>query len=88
MNITDVKIRLVTKPESKLLGVASFTIDDVFVIHDVKIIAGSNGNFIAMPSKQRADGEYKDIVHPLNTETREAISNRILAEYEKAQQAE
>ena len=88
LNITDVRIRLVTKPDSKLLGVASFTIDNSFVVHDVKIIAGSNGNFIAMPSRQTPDGEYKDIVHPLNTETREAISNVILAEYEKAKQAE
>lgn len=83
MNITDVRIRLVSKPDSKLLAVASFTIDGAFVVHDVKIIADPNGNFIAMPSKQRPDGEYKDIVHPLNTETRNAISEVILAEYEK-----
>lgn len=75
-----------TKPESKLLAVASFTIDGEFVIHDVKIIAGRDGTFIAMPSRQTPDGEYKDIVHPLNTETREAICSVILAEYEKAKQ--
>lgn len=86
LNITDVRIRLVTKPDSKLLAVASFTIDGAFVVHDVKIIAGSNGNFIAMPSRQTPDGEYKDIVHPLNTETRDSISAVILAEYEKAKQ--
>lgn len=83
MNITDIRIRLVTKEDSKLKAVASFTIDNIFVIHDVKIIEGSNGNFIAMPSKQSPNGEYRDIVHPLNTETREQISSAILAAYEK-----
>lgn len=83
MNITDIRIRLVTKDDSKLKAVASFTIDDAFVIHDVKIIEGANGCFIAMPSKQAPSGEYKDIVHPLNTETREKISSSILAAYEK-----
>lgn len=86
MNITDVRIRLVSKADSKLKAVASFTIDDAFVVHDIKIIEGSNGNFIAMPSRQTPDGTYKDIVHPLNTETREQISSVILAEYEKAKQ--
>ena len=82
MNITDIRIRLVTKEDSKLKAVASFTIDNAFVIHDVKIIEGNNGNFIAMPSKQAPSGEYRDIVHPLNTETREQISSAILAAYE------
>ena len=83
MKITDVRIRLVTKEDSKLKAVASFTIDNAFVIHDVKIIEGANGNFIAMPSKQAPSGEYRDIVHPLNTETREQISSAILAAYEQ-----
>ena len=83
MNITDIRIRLVTKEDSKLKAVASFTIDNAFVIHDVKIIEGNNGNFIAMPSKQAPSGEYRDIVHPLNTETREQISSAILAAYEQ-----
>ena len=72
-----------TKEDSKLKAFASFTIDGAFVIHDVKIIEGANGNFIAMPSKQAPSGEYRDIVHPLNTETREQISSAILAAYEK-----
>ena len=84
MTITDIRIRLVSKPDSKLKAVASFTIDDAFVVHDIKIIDGSNGCFIAMPSRQGANGEYKDTVHPLNTETREMISKLVLAEYEKA----
>lgn len=83
MKITDIRIRLVSKDDSKLKAVASFTIDDAFVVHDVKIIEGSNGNFIAMPSKQAPSGEYRDIVHPLNTETREEISSAVLAAYEK-----
>lgn len=72
-----------TKEDSKLKAVASFTIDNAFVIHDVKIIEGANGNFIAMPSKQAPSGEYRDIVHPLNTETREQIVSAILSAYEK-----
>lgn len=87
MVITDIRIRLVTKADSKLKAVASFTIDDAFVVHDIKIIDGNNGCFIAMPSRQTPDGEYKDIVHPLNTETREMISSLILAEYEKVKNA-
>ena len=72
-----------TKDDSKLKAVASFTIDDAFVVHDVKIIEGTNGNFIAMPSKQAPNGEYRDIVHPLNSETREQISSAILAAFDK-----
>ena len=86
MNITEVRVRLVKKEEGKLKAVASVTIDDCFVVHDVKIIEGAEGCFIAMPSKRTPDGEYKDIVHPLNTETREMMGKLILAEYEKAKQ--
>ena len=82
LKITDIRIRLVTKEDSKLKAVASFTIDNAFVVHDVKVIEGANGNFIAMPSKQAPSGEYRDIVHPLNTETREQISSAVLAAYE------
>lgn len=88
MNITDIRIRLVTKEDSKLKAVASFTIDNAFVVHDVKIIDGANGNFIAMPSKQAPGGDYRDIVHPLNTETREQISAAILAAYDKEKNAQ
>ena len=83
MDITDIRIRLVSKDDSKLKAVASFTIDNAFVVHDVKIIEGTNGNFIAMPTRQTPSGEYRDIAHPLNTETREQISSAILAAYEK-----
>ena len=87
MNITDIRIRLVTKDESKLKAVASFTIDNAFVVHDIKVIDGANGLFIAMPSKQSPSGEYRDTAHPLNTETREQISSAILAAYEKEKAA-
>ena len=87
MNITEVRVRLIKKEEGKLKAVASVTIDDCFVVHDVKIIEGADGCFIAMPSKRTPEGEYKDIVHPLNTETRELLSKIVLDEYEKAKAA-
>ena len=82
MNISEVRVRLVKKDEGKLKAVASVTIDDCFV-HDVKILEGADDFFIAMPSKKTPDGEYKDIVHPLNTETREMLKKTVLDEFEK-----
>ena len=78
MNITEVRIRLVKKDEGKLKAVASVTIDNCFVVHDVKIIEGTDDYFIAMPSKKTPEGEYKDIVHPLNSETRALLKDAIL----------
>ena len=83
MNITDVRIRMVSKEDSKLKAVASITIDDAFVIHDIKVIEGNEGNFIAMPSKKTSEGEYKDIAHPIKTETREQLIKIILDAYNK-----
>ena len=83
MKITDVRVRIVKKDDSKLKAVASITIDDCFVIHDIKVIEGSEGYFIAMPSRKTADGEYKDIAHPINTETREGLIKTILAAFEE-----
>ena len=83
MNITEVRVRLVNKDESKLKAVASMTIDGCFVIHDIKVIQGNEGLFISMPSRKTPEGEYKDIVHPINTETREAISKKIIEDYEQ-----
>ncbi|MCI7530010.1 MAG: septation regulator SpoVG [Eubacteriales bacterium] len=83
MNITDVRVRLIKRDDSKFRAVASIIIDDCFVIHDIKIIEGAEGNFIAMPSRKTPDGEYKDIAHPINTETRELIKDRILEAYDK-----
>ena len=81
MKISDVRIRLVNKEDNKLKAVASMTIDDCFVIHDIKIIDAAEGAFIAMPSRKTNDGDYKDIAHPLNTETRELIKKAILTAY-------
>ena len=90
MKITDVRVRIVKEDDSKLKGVASITFDDCFVIHDIKVIEGSEGYFIAMPSRKTADGEYKDIAHPIKTEMREELIKVILSafEEEKAKPAE
>ena len=81
MKISDIRIRLVDKEDSKLKAVASITIDDCFVVHDIKVIEGKEGYFISMPSKKTPDGEFKDIVHPINTETRESISAQVIDAY-------
>ena len=82
MRITDVRVRKVTK-EGKMKAVVSITIDDEFVVHDIKIIEGEKGLFIAMPSRRASDGEYRDIAHPINSETRERIQRMILNTYEE-----
>ena len=81
MKISDVRIRLVNKEDNKLKAVASITIDECFVVHDIKVIEAAEGVFIAMPSRKTNDGEYKDIAHPLNTETREILKEAILTAY-------
>ncbi len=83
MNITDVRVRKVTK-EGKMKAVVSITLDDEFVVHDIKVIDGEKGLFIAMPSKKSADGEYRDIAHPINSDTRDKIQQIILEKYEQA----
>ncbi len=83
MQITDVRVRKITK-EGKMRAIVSITIDDEFVIHDIKVIEGEKGLFIAMPSKKATDGEYRDIAHPINSGTRENIQKIILDSYEKA----
>jgi stage V sporulation protein G len=86
VNITEVRIRLKTKEDSKIRAIASITIDECFVVHDIKVIEGNEGFFIAMPSRKTPEGEFKDIVHPLNTETRELIKDKILKEFDKARE--
>ena len=81
MKISDVRIRLVNKEGNKLKAVASVTIEDCFVVHDIKVIESADGAFIAMPSRKTNDGEYKDIAHPLNSETRETLKLAILTAY-------
>ena len=87
MQITDVRIRKVEK-EGKMKAVVSITIDEEFVVHDIKVIDGEKGLFIAMPSKKTPDGEYRDIAHPINSGTRERIQNIILSKYEEAMSEE
>ena len=84
LNITDVKIRLVTGDGGKLKAVASIIIDECFAIHDIKIIAGDAGEFIAMPSRKTPSGDFKDIAHPINSETREHMRKLILDAYKKS----
>lgn len=82
MNITDVRIRRINS-DGKMKAVASITFDDEFVVHGIKIIDGQNGPFIAMPSRKVAEGDFRDIAHPLTSETRGRIKDAIFAEYEK-----
>ena len=85
MQITDVRIRKVEK-EGKVKAVASITIDNEFVVHDIKIIDGDKGLFIAMPSKKTLDGEYRDIAHPINSETRDRIQRSVIQAYEATEE--
>ncbi len=83
MKITDVRIRKVAK-DGKMKAVVSITIDDEFVVHDIKVIEGEKGLFIAMPSRKASDGEYRDIAHPINSATRDFIQTMILEKYAEA----
>ena len=82
MQITDVRIRKVAK-DGKMKAVVSITFDDEFVVHDIKVIEGEKGLFIAMPSRKALDGEYRDIAHPINSATRDRIQQTILEAYDK-----
>ena len=82
MKITDVRMRKVAK-EGKLKAIVSITLDDEFAVHDIKIIEGDRGLFIAMPSKKVLDGEYRDIAHPINSEVRERVQSEILRKYQE-----
>ena len=87
MEITDIRIRRVDA-DSKMKAVVSVTFDDEFVVHDIKIIEGQNGLFIAMPSRKMGEGDFRDIAHPLKSETRNRIKDAIFAEYEKLPEEE
>ncbi len=82
MHITDIRVRKIEK-EGKMRAVVSITIDDEFVVHDIKVIEGDKGMFIAMPSRKTTEGEYKDNTHPIKSTTREQIQTMILAKYEE-----
>ncbi|MCR5213181.1 MAG: septation regulator SpoVG [Eubacterium sp.] len=87
MEITDVRVRRVAK-DGKMKAVVSITIDNEFVIHDIKVIEGEKGLFIAMPSRKSADGEYRDIAHPINSDTRAKIQELILTRYAETPEEE
>ncbi len=80
MQITDVRVRKISS-QNRMKAIASVTFDDVFVVHDIKVIESDKGLFIAMPSRKIPNGEFKDIAHPINTETREEIQAAIIAKY-------
>lgn len=84
INITDTRVRLVESNNSKLKAIASIVLDECFAIHDIKIIDGNEGVFIAMPSRKTTEGDFKDIAHPINSETREVIKTKVLEAYHKA----
>ncbi len=87
MQITDVRVRKIAK-EGRMKAIVSITLDDAFVVHDIKVIEGEKGLFIAMPSKRATDGEYRDIAHPINSGTRDVIQKTILDSYERALEEE
>ncbi|MGN0293998.1 MAG: septation regulator SpoVG [Lachnospiraceae bacterium] len=89
MQITDVRVRKISSENSsKMKAIASITIDGVFVVHDIKILEGEKGMFIAMPSRKSSDGEFRDIAHPINTETREMLQTLILEKYNETEEQE
>jgi stage V sporulation protein G len=83
MQITDVRLRRVTS-EGRMKAIASITIDNEFVVHDIRVIEGNNGLFVAMPSKRTPDGEFRDIAHPISVTTREKVQLAVLAAYEQS----
>ena len=86
MQITSVTVRKIEKEGSRMKGIASILLDDSFAIHDIRIIEGDNGLFIAMPSRKNAEGEYHDIAHPINSETRKMFEDAIFEAYNKEEE--
>jgi len=87
MEVTDVRLRRVNT-EGRMRAIASITIDNEFVVHDIRVIDGNNGMFVAMPSKRTPDGEFRDIAHPISSATREKIQKAVLDEYERVGEEE
>ncbi len=83
MEVTDVRVRRLTR-EGKMRAIVSITLEDKFVIHDVRVIDGSNGLFVAMPSKRSPNGEFRDIAHPISAEAREIVQQAVIGAYEEA----
>lgn len=84
MDITDIRVRRVGG-DGKLKAYVTVTLDNCFVVHNIKVIHGRNGTFIAMPSRRTKTGEYKDVAHPINSDFRHTLQERVLAAYEEAQ---
>lgn len=87
MTITDIRVRKIY-PTGKMRGIVSVTFDDEFVVHDIKVIEGQNGFFIAMPSRKTPEGEFKDICHPIKSEMRKMMQDAVLAAYDEAAKAQ
>ncbi|HAC1858250.1 TPA_asm: septation regulator SpoVG [Listeria monocytogenes] len=87
MQVTDVRLRRV-ETDGRMRAIASITLDEEFVVHDIRVIDGNNGLFVAMPSKRGVDGEFRDIAHPINSGTRAKIQEVVLAEYERVGEEE
>ncbi len=88
MKITSVNVRKIDKEGSRMKGIASVLLDDSFAVHDIRIIDGDNGLFIAMPSRKTATGGYRDVAHPINPEVRAMFEEAVLDAYEKAENLE
>ncbi|MFC4024126.1 septation regulator SpoVG [Oceanobacillus longus] len=87
MEVTDVRLRRVNT-EGRMRAIASITLDQEFVVHDIRVIDGNNGLFVAMPSKRTPDGEFRDIAHPINSGTRSKIQDAVLEEYRRVGESE
>ena len=85
MKITDVRLRKVNNPDTRMKALASITFDDSFVVHDLRVIDGNNGMFVAMPSKRTADGEFRDIAHPINSDMRQHVQEEVMRVYDETE---
>ena len=85
MKVTSVKVKKIEKEKSRMKGIAEILLDDMIAIHDIRIISGDNGLFVAMPSRKTPTGDYRDIVHPISQEARDIIEKAIVEEYNKAE---
>ncbi len=86
MKVTSVKVKKIEKENSRMKGIASILLDDMIAIHDIRIISGDNGLFVAMPSRKTATGDYRDIVHPISQEARDIVEGAIIEEYNKEEE--